>query len=307
MSIHDFLETAQKVRIAVVGDYIEDRYIKGSVERISPEAPVPVIVVKERTQQHGGAGNVAMNIASLGAQVHLFCNHSSPVDLLLALEGTGVTAYINSQVHSIKTRVMSNDHHIVRIDDEYSGNEVIEQPFLNMSWALELRDMLANRTIDVVVLSDYHKGVISKNVAEYIIELCVDVDIPVIVDAKKDFAKFWNATIIKCNNKEAPEDIDAMHIETGVDYIVVTHGANGIKAYSDKPECHINGFSIPNPDVCGAGDIVTSVLAISQRASNYTIEDACTAANHAAAISCKHPGVYIIKKEDVKSFWSPLP
>lgn len=281
MNIENILEQASKLRIAVVGDYITDRYLIGEVNRISPEAPVQVLDLKETRENPGGAGNVTANLRGLGVQVSEFYGKHKP----------------------IKTRVMAGNHHIIRIDDE-------TEPYW-MKWdevEIGLGYGIMYDKFDAVVISDYGKGMVSTEVARQIIHQCYGRpnQIPVIVDAKRDFDKFGTASIIKCNNMEATQ------IEVGnfrnfatrfdVEHFVVTDGGNGISAVNQYDQIiDAEGFHINICDTCGAGDTVTAVLAMMKclwRKGIVTgIKPAIELANIAASEVCRHPGVKPINKE----------
>ncbi len=290
MNIYEILDQASKLHIAVVGDFINDEYIFGDVERISPEAPVPVVKVTSRKSNWGGAGNVVKNLEGLGVKVNFF---------------------FDKERSTTKTRIMSGSHHLLRIDDE----DVFDGETFEMStWLNELEGGIATKIYDCVVISDYHKGVVTQKLAQRIIKSCSIMDIPVVVDAKKDFDKFKGATVLKCNRKEY---LDLLKIappfpETrawlGVKYHVVTLGETGISIYYDDDGEGFDGYQIDTVDVCGAGDTVTAVLAMCiggaaaeewSRLEMKMIEVGCELANIAASEVCRHPGVYPITKEDL--------
>lgn len=275
MNIADILERASSLRIAVVGDYIEDRYIIGEMTRISPEAPVPIVKIKETRTAHGGAGNVLNNIMNLVDFAYLFRDVKT---------GT------------VKTRVMVDNHHILRIDEE---SDPVYRELSSFHWGETLLQGISKNEYDCVVISDYHKGVVSYQVAQSIIFACNLKNIPVVVDAKKDFHKFKNATVLKCNKQEA-KDIthSAMVHELRLVNFIVTMGEIGMSLYYDNGREGFAAKKVDSVDVCGAGDTVTAILAI-MVALKYPIGCACELANAAAAEACRHPGVYAITKKDL--------
>jgi len=284
MNIHEILERASKLHIAVVGDFINDQYIFGNVERISPEAPVPVVKVTSRKSNWGGAGNVVRNLQGLGVNVNFF---------------------FDKDRSTTKTRIMSGTHHLLRIDDEdvFDG-----ETFEMANWLNELEVGIATKIYDCVVISDYHKGVVTEDLAQRIIKACKIMDIPVVVDAKKDFHKFKGATILKCNRKEYLELISyappfpKTREFLGVDYHVVTLGEQGISIYYDDDGEGFDGYKVDTVDVCGAGDTVTALLAMVkgiEKIPGRRVLEACKLANIAASEVCQHPGVYPITKEDL--------
>jgi D-beta-D-heptose 7-phosphate kinase/D-beta-D-heptose 1-phosphate adenosyltransferase len=281
MDIHEILDKASKLKIAVVGDFIKDEYIFGDVERISPEAPVPVVKVTGRKTNWGGAGNVVKNLEALGVEVDF---------------------YFDKNRNIVKTRVMSDHHHLIRIDEE-----TIPEVEINCDWMKDLEFCINSKLYDCVVISDYHKGVVIKDLAQMIIKSCANQNIPVVVDAKKDFHKFKGATVLKSNKKEylellkhAPSFPDT-RVWLNVDYHVVTLGEQGISLFYENDGEGFDGYKINTVDVCGAGDTVTAILAICMAGTfdQRNIIHGCELANIAASEVCQHSGVYPITKEDL--------
>jgi len=286
MIFQELLEKAPKLKIAVIGDYIIDKYIFGSVDRISPEAPVPVVVPNRTFTRPGGAGNVVKNLLNIGVDAYLFTTgdrfHELPRDVVFYHPGE----------FPKKTRVISGTHHLLRMDEE----SVFDVVYDDVLWKEDFEVIL--RSLDAVVFSDYHKGVINPTVSNTIIAMCNEKGIPVIVDAKKDFDKYTNATILKCNQKEA-QNINPIIERSNLclNYFVVTCGENGISWFTDSGN-GVDGIPVDIVDVCGAGDTVTAILAASY-AAGFNIQKSITLANIAAAETCKHIGVYPITKEDL--------
>lgn len=306
MQIEEFLTRISTLKIAVIGDFIIDRYIYGDVSRISPEAPVPVVHQEYTKTCAGGAGNVAMNLNNLGVRCHLFTRGDSI--------GTKSPIVSDHYVHPgntpIKTRVMSGNHHLIRIDEEGPEQEPVQ--YDDLSWKEDFEKILP--TLDAVVFSDYHKGTISHDMAKIIIDRCKDLNIPVIVDAKKDFDKYNHADTVKCNQKEFQlfhDRYKVMPHEFSEAFenknFVITQGQRGISWYGRGTDAifGVDGIEANIIDVCGAGDTVTAMLAIGQ-AIGLSIGRSCEIANIAAAEVCTHPGVYPIMKEDLKRVWKNL-
>lgn len=284
MNIQDILNRAFSLRIAVIGDLILDRYIDGVMERISPEAPVPVLRLTGTRENPGGAGNVVENLKGLGCEVSFFRGVHVP----------------------IKTRVMSGTHHIIRIDEE-------EQPEW-MRWDdidIGLGYGIEHQKFNCVVISDYNKGTISADVAKNVIELCRQHEIPIVVDTKHQQHIFQGASVLKCNRHEwdAYTKKQVKFLDTkffmafnDIDNLVITDGGRGMQYHGvwGGNELHGNilGLPVSISDSCGAGDTVTAVLAIME-ALGEAMDDACELANQAAAYVCTQPGVYAIKKEDL--------
>lgn len=306
INLPEVLEKASKLRIAVIGDLIQDEYIIGDVDRVSPEAPVLVVNQQERKVSMGGAGNVFMNLLNLGVQTDLYCFFNGE-----PFWDPKIGFWYHEYPHSIKTRVMCGYHHIVRVDRELKKDEIEWLQFNGISWSKEFLDNF--EMYDAIVLSDYSKGVLSDSVINTIFDYALKCNIPVIVDAKKDFHRFKNAHILKCNLKEwqygKPDGVDnivKMVDKLSLGHYIVTRGANGILYCSgcnhgDTVD-QVPGIPVHNVDVCGAGDTVTAVLAMMVK---EPIRDAVILSNIAAAEVCKHTGVYPITREDLQSLFKP--
>lgn len=281
MNIKEFLDEASKLRICVIGDYIIDKYIEGDVTRISPEAPVPILRVKKISENPGGAGNVVANLQGLGCRVEFIYNKG----------------HIPT-----KTRIMSNNHHLMRIDNE---KDIADVKWLTPSdlTSSYYAGLIVNK-FDAIILSDYGKGTISKEVAKEVIEGANYNCIPVIVDAKKDFEKFRGATVIKCNEEEYknfPPNTHS-HIHHISQYQVTTCGAKGMVLRDHMP---IDGINIQLTDACGAGDTVTAVLAVAI-AIEGDVTNAAKLANIAAASVCRFSGVHPINKDELIAFYNEI-
>jgi rfaE bifunctional protein kinase chain/domain len=284
--IQELLDKAPKLKIAIIGDVIIDKYIIGDVERISPEAPVPVLIQQSSYYKFGGAGNVYCNLKNLGVDTYIFTTGEYN---FLADD-----FFIHPGKTPIKTRIMSGNHHLLRIDEEDSPSYV---QYDDVAWRHDFETLLPS--LDCVIFSDYHKGSIDITTAQTIINSCNEKGIPVIVDAKKDFHKYKYATIVKCNNKEA-SNISVIRCREDfiINYFIVTLGSSGISLHSSKGQDVFLGHKVNIIDVCGAGDTVTAIIAFAF-SCGLNIMEATELANKAAAEVCKHAGVYAITKEDL--------
>lgn len=305
MITNELIQKSTRLKIAVVGDYIRDRYVTGEVTRVSPEAPVPLMLKDSARVSPGGAGNVWANLLGLGVNADLYCN-GDPEEWK-----DDVRVFVNPQVYSTKTRFMSGTHHLLRVDEEPNPQDMPYEVFFNMAWARELESKILERHYDVVVIADYHKGVVSKSVAEYIVALCLDTNTTCIVDAKRDFGRFAGASIVKCNQKEANaiEDLWSIIHEHKFKHFIVTNGENGIDTYTNGNNSlhRTRGIPMSIVDTCGAGDIVTAVLALCAGIENTDlrigdIHKAVDLANFLAAESCRHAGVYCVTPEDIERY-----
>jgi D-beta-D-heptose 7-phosphate kinase/D-beta-D-heptose 1-phosphate adenosyltransferase len=293
--------TQTKKSILVIGDVMLDRYLMGSVSRISPEAPVPVVLLSQSEDRAGGAANVAANLSGLGLNTEIIgCigNDASGIILTQVIADSGVnTANIMTAKHRptvSKTRVMSGNQQIVRIDDESTAafsNEENQQIINHVSQALKAKPSM-------VILSDYAKGVLSDNICKAIIIECKQLSIPVIADPKgRDYSKYHGAHALTPNKKETAEacGIDIQETEAllnaaqqlknqlGLDFLAVTRGEEGISLIEDKQIHHIPTAAKKVFDVSGAGDTVIATLAAGL-VHGLNHHDALQLANIAAGI-----------------------
>ena len=265
---------AKRVKILVVGDLMLDHYIWGSCERISPEAPVQVVKINNETYTLGGAGNVVRNLLSLGANVSVasvlgddeagkkikekLAELNLKDELILTEKG---------RESSIKSRIMASHQQVVRIDKESVVKINLEDELV-----LKVKENLAN--FKAVLLSDYGKGVLSEKVCQEIINECVRLKIPVLIDPKgSDYSKYKNATLLTPNKKEASEAtnlkikdkaelekaIKQLKDELNLTYSIITISEEGIALYDDR--LHIFAAKAKEVfDVTGAGDTVLATL-----------------------------------------------
>jgi rfaE bifunctional protein kinase chain/domain len=290
-------------KILVFGDIILDRYIFGQVERISPEAPVPVVKVSSEELRLGGAGNVAANIDHLGAG-----------GLLLGIIGSdGFAAEIkrikktNNLV--IRTRIISQRQQIVRIDRE--GKIILSAGLMN-----QIRDAINAAQIDGIIVSDYAKGTVNGSVMAMLKSKAAAGGIPIIVDPKPPhFALYRDVTGITPNLKEAEEmfgkpignDDDAalalQHIRRKFHtrFTLITRGGNGISAAARGSKIfHLPAFSHEVFDVTGAGDTVVAVLTLAL-VSGAALREAVALANAAASIVVEKIGTSQVSLEELKA------
>lgn len=295
--------------VLVVGDLMLDRYWHGSTSRISPEAPVPVVHVKQNEQRAGGAGNVALNIAALGAKVSLmgFTGKDEAAQLLTQLlEAAGVLCVFDAldQHPTItKLRVMSRHQQLIRLDFEDGFNQVSSEKLLHHYHA-EMAQA------QIIVLSDYGKGTLA-DVVQFI-ALAKQMHKPVLVDPKgRDFQRYQGATIITPNLSEfeavvgkcktEAELVDKGMIllkELQLEALLVTRGEHGMSLLSKtEPPLHLPTHAREVFDVTGAGDTVISVLAASL-AAKKTLAEATTLANIAAGIVVRKIGTATVTPEE---------
>lgn len=311
--IEAILNSFRSKRIAVIGDIMLDKYIFGHVSRISPEYPVPVVDVTHEDHRLGGAANVALNTQSLGAETLLIgiTGADSNREALLELfksRGLATEGLISDPTRptTCKTRILSQNHHITRVDFE-SRNEInptIEQAvFSSFEAVIE--------SVDAVVLEDYNKGLLGAHLIQRIIATARIHEIPVLVDPKlQNFFAYKACSIFKPNlsemaaslgivlhnNDSEVEDACRMLQEKlQTDALIVTRSDKGMTVY-DGSFTHIGATSLDVADVSGAGDTVIGVLALGVAAGIDIVTNA-TIANLAAGTVCQEVGAVPVKPE----------
>jgi D-beta-D-heptose 7-phosphate kinase/D-beta-D-heptose 1-phosphate adenosyltransferase len=308
----------QNIRILVIGDVMLDRYWWGDVNRISPEAPVPIIRLNRSTHVAGGAANVAANVAGLGATPILVgCIGPDPDgETLLALlnrKSIEVKHIIKAQDRptTVKTRIIAHSQQVARVDSEIA-DELSEADATRLLETVEAQLDLA----DAVVFSDYAKGVLSNKILQGTITAAKTKRVPVIVDPKgKDFGKYHGATVLTPNRKEAAEacNIDVslagaveesgkrLLQELEVNAVLITRGEEGMTLFSDGSEpIQFAAAARDVFDVTGAGDTVIATLAVSLAAGN-DLASSAHLANAAAGVVVGHVGTTPIQISELHS------
>ena len=300
MTPHETLPRFSHCPVLVVGDLMLDEFIWGSVNRISPEAPVPVVEVQKRTFVVGGAANAAANIASLGGRPILagLIGHDASSETVLELlnertvDCAGVVRNADRPT-TTKSRVLAHGQQVVRFDHETLGpiSEAIERALLK-----QIDAVLGG--VRACVLSDYGKGVVTERFAAALITRCQSANVPVVVDPKgTDYRKYRGATVVKPNLLEAGKvlnrelkDVEAVRT-AGRDLmddlgtaILITQGAAGMSLFErGRPMVHIPAQAREVFDVTGAGDTVAGTMAL-MLASGANLETSCRFASSAAAV-----------------------
>jgi D-beta-D-heptose 7-phosphate kinase/D-beta-D-heptose 1-phosphate adenosyltransferase len=306
--------------VVVIGDAMLDHYVMGSVNRISPEAPVPVINVSEEHYGLGGAGNVAQCAAALGARVDLIAvvgNDPLGEKLHSLAEGLGIRVsrllVDHSRPTTSKTRIVSGNQHVARVDRECCS---------------PITDILQHRVVaeidhsvqsaDAVILTDYAKGVLSHLVCQSAVTAAAGK--PVIVDPKgPNWDRYRRATVIKPNTKEAqtisgrlirnPEDAARIAQDIGqdlqIDHVIVTLGEQGAVLADATGRDEASALHFPSRtrevfDVTGAGDAVAATLTVAL-AGGATISEASWLANTAAGVCVSRLGAAAVSQQDIMS------
>jgi rfaE bifunctional protein kinase chain/domain len=309
-----------KLRVLILGDVMIDSYLFGTVDRISPEAPVPVVAVSKRTERLGGAANVALNIKALGAEA-VICSvvgndeRANIFEKLLISHQLPVNGLIRSKnrITTTKYRVIGNNVQMLRVDEEDTTE-------LNQRESKDLLDrieyLLQTELFDAIILQDYNKGVLTKEVIGEVIRLAAQHKIPVTVDPKKkNFMEFRGATLFKPNLKEMREGLGRSGSVSGIaelfadaailqdkmqiKYFMVTLSEKGVLIRMDDinetEEIHIPAHLRNIADVSGAGDTVISVATLCLALGQET-GDIAAIANLAGGLVCEEVGVVPVNK-----------
>ncbi|MBS1272353.1 MAG: Bifunctional protein HldE [Candidatus Marinimicrobia bacterium] len=316
--LQSILEEFHSKRIAVVGDVMLDIYHRGSVNRISPEAPVPVVSIDSVEHHAGGAANVAANLQSLGAGVDIFGvvgddqnGNFLASDLQERQININGLLRDNSRATTAKTRVIAGSQHVVRTDLENTNplNEDLQADLLN-----RIRSQITS--YDAIILQDYNKGVLQPPVIKAIIQECCENDVLVTVDPKFiNFYEYQDANLVKPNLKEvrsilgrsitSDEEIQSAGQELleqlRADYLLITLGAQGMEIFNR------NGASERLPtqvkkvaDVSGAGDTVIATVTLAL-AAGASLKEAAVLGNVAAGSVCEEVGIVPITLQSLQN------
>ena len=312
--ISQLFQNAKTKKIAVIGDVMIDRYIWGRVSRISPEAPVPVVEVDNETSRLGGAANVANNITSFGAKAFLIgvvgADRSGDELRKILIDeknsSDGIVTDI-SRPTTVKTRVIAHDQHVVRIDSEEKRDVSLE--IQNKIFSVLERNI---DSIDGIIIEDYNKGVVAKDLIAMIIDLAKKKHKVITVDPKfNNFFEYKNVTVFKPNKKEteealgkklrSEEDVRAagkiLLEKLQAENILLTRSEKGMTVFEKSGDV----TTIPTiarhvADVSGAGDTVIATLTL-LLAAGATMIEAALIANIAGGIVCGEVGIVPIDPE----------
>lgn len=314
----DFLDQLRKARILVLGDVMLDRYWWGSVNRISPEAPVPIVRLSNSTVAAGGAANVAVNIAGLGATPILVgVVGSDPESQLLrrVLGDNGVPSEnlieLEKRPTTVKTRIVAHSQQVARVDQEVDEQLTNEEAEIVADAVSRLID-----NVDAMVISDYAKGLLSTNVLAAVLEKAQKSVRHTLVDPKgKNYAKYRGANVVTPNRREAteackleesePDSVDRAGQQLIQEHqfgaVLITRGEEGMTLFRrDEAPLHYAAMARSVYDVTGAGDTVIATLAASVAAGADLCEGA-RLANIAAGLVVEQVGTTAIKIGDLKT------
>lgn len=304
------LRKAKELRIVVVGDIMLDRYIHGKVDRMSPEAPVPVISQSTISSSLGGAANVAVNLVAMGANAVLIGvvgNDDAGSEILDTLEHSGLTeAHLqrSDRKTTVKTRVLDQGIQVLRIDSEDTHylTKTEEESVL-----ADLMIQISRNNLSGVILQDYNKGVLSPMLIQSIIALANHHDVPVFVDPKFDnFWEYRGCTVFKPNKKELESAYSDIDIRKGLpfllhdaktrldcDLLLCTMAADGIASSDIDGFVHFPTIAIDEVDVSGAGDSTMAIFVITYLLG-MSVSDMAHYGNIVGRLACLSSGVQAI-------------
>ncbi len=305
-----------QLKVAVIGDVMLDTYWWGNVDRISPEAPVPVVALSKKEHRIGGAGNVALNLISLGAQVSMIGvlgkdKNGDQLTELLKVNNIN-TQYLVQSEHRITTnkiRIISRNQHMMRLDAEIT-TDMIATDEEKLLFAFE--NYIATENPNLVIIEDYNKGVLTENTIKRIITLCKKNKILTAVDPKrKNFFTYQGVDIFKPNLKEVKEGLNILCEEMNINVLkdihlllqdklkhrisLITLSEQGVFYQQDNQAVIIPTHIRSIADVSGAGDTVIAIAALVFAATN-DVKIMAEMANIAGGLVCEEVGTVAIDK-----------
>jgi rfaE bifunctional protein kinase chain/domain len=304
------------IKVGVIGDLMLDTYLWGHVERISPEAPVPVVALEHREYRIGGAGNVALNLASLGAGVSVLSligndTDGTTLEGLLRERGIGTTHLLTSEnrITTNKARVMGRNQQMLRLDSETTRDlgTAEEDALLD-----EIRRFIGKERPQVMIFEDYNKGVLTQRVIREAIALCRQSDVITAVDPKrKNFFAYEGVTIFKPNLKEVKEGLNLLLDDVQLPALqqihaqlterlkhqisFITLSEKGVFVQNAAVSAHIPSHVRDISDVSGAGDTVIAVASLVY-AATHDVQLMAEVANIAGGLVCEEVGTAAIGK-----------
>lgn len=319
MDIREVFNSFNKLNVLIIGDVMIDAYMWGSVNRISPEAPVPIVAVSKKENRLGGAANVALNIQAMGANA-ILCSvvgndeSGKLFSALLKKQKLSSEGILRSKnrVTTVKTRVIGSNHQMLRVDEE--NDSPVD---LTDAGALTdcIKKMIASKKIDVIIFEDYDKGAITPDLIKTIVASAKQKNIPVVVDPKKrNFMSYSGISLFKPNLKELKEGlkvdfdsdnikelsktVDAFMKKQNIDAALITLSEKGVYINNKKVKTLIPAHIRDITDVSGAGDTVVSIAALCV-AKKLSAETTATLANLAGGLVCEKVGVVPVNKKEL--------
>ena len=309
----ELLELGSQQRIAIIGDAMLDVYLRGDVDRVSPEAPVPVVRIRDKELALGGAANVAQNVAAIGASADLVAAVGQDAEgqviasLLREIEANAKSLVTVARRTTTKTRVLARSQQIVRFDEEEDADITGDEVVRLIDAAITAID-----GADALVLEDYNKGVLTPALITPAMEHAKRREIPVVVDPKyRNFFAYRGATIFKPNRRELesalgaafdvdnPDALPEWFHKLGVDHLLLTLGDAGMALVAADGEVgRVPTTAREVYDVVGAGDTVTAYLA-TMLACGATPAEAAVIANFAAGVEVAKLGAATVSIDEV--------
>ncbi|HEV8287132.1 MAG TPA: PfkB family carbohydrate kinase [Chitinophagaceae bacterium] len=320
-SFQKLFESFTKLKVGVIGDVMLDTYMWGSVDRISPEAPVPVVSLKEKEYRIGGAGNVALNCHSLGSQVFILSVVGDDTEGLLleelfheSLIDTSYLIKSPSRITTNKTRIISRNQQMMRLDSEMAADidQGDEEALLQ-----QVRSFIQTHDPNVMIFEDYNKGVLTEKIIHEVLTICKQAGVITAVDPKrKNFFSYHNADIFKPNLIEVKQGLNLLfdelndsllsriHLELRNilehDISFITLSEKGVFYQQDGSASIIPSHLRNIADVSGAGDTVIAVAALVYTATK-DVHLMAEIANIAGGLVCEEVGTVAIDKSRLQS------
>ena len=317
--VREIFKNFNNLNVLIIGDVMIDSYLWGKVNRISPEAPVPIVAVAKKERRLGGAANVALNVQALGANpilcsvIGVDIEGQAFMDLLKKqkLSQKGILKS-RDRITTVKTRIMGNNAQLLRVDEE-------EEDDISASETQQLLTLISyiiiHDKIDVVIFEDYNKGLLNSKLISKVVELCRSKGIPTCVDPKKkNFNSYKGVSLFKPNLKELREGIkldisgdninelqravSSYRVKQKIETVLVTLAEKGVVTNSRKLKEHVPAHIRSIADVSGAGDTVISVASLCRA---LDCSDVLTAAiaNLSGGLVCEQIGVVPVSKEQL--------
>jgi rfaE bifunctional protein kinase chain/domain len=317
----DLISGFSDLNIVIVGDVMIDAYIWGEHSRMSPEAPVPVVDVKLRDMRLGGAANVALNIKGAGAEafiVTVLGNKGRAEDFISLMQkaelNTDGIILSDKRRCTVKTRVISNEKHMMRVDEEDVHDLLLVE---EDSLIHRFKTILSSRKVDAVILQDYNKGVLTPTVIKKLINTSKEHGIPTMVDPKKEnFHAFTGCSLFKPNLKELVEGEGLMLAEVNEESLaeavralresmphektLITLSEHGVYWNSEEETGLMPVFEREIIDVSGAGDTVISIATLAL-AGGANLAKSAELANLSGGMVCEKVGVHPISGEALRA------
>lgn len=307
---HNIFNDFAKIKVLIIGDAMIDSYMWGSINRQSPEAPIPIVDVEKHEKRLGGAANVASNIKALGG-TPILCSvigndDKGFFDLMKADKLSSEGILQEDRKTTLKTRIISENKHQLRVDEEDTFSISNESDFIQHTKHL-MKD------VQIVIFQDYNKGVLSKNIISELISSAKKLNIPVLVDPKKDnYWEYKGVDLFKPNSKELTEsnssDNDSLSLDSLAHIVsyqrkqldakafLLTLSEKGIYIQTENESTHYPAFKRNIVDVSGAGDAVIATAALAL-AKNINFNAIAQLANLAGGLSCESVGVNPLDKD----------